>query len=205
MTENEDTARTIAEEQSKPGTFSFLDRLNGRNYPTEDVEIYLDEAAGHRIQKLQLDRIACTDPEQALVIDEQIQHWREKARESRYVMHLEGISTEDYDATVDMAQAEYPIEWRESRNPLTMATERIPVENEDRDQLFRTHLWSKFIRSVEDSSGNVDANITPEFVAVVLGQAPLVAQGKIHEAIQELRMVTNWMDDIQGEDFLAKS
>lgn len=206
MTEiNTEDARAVAEEHSKPGKFSFLDRLNGRNYPTEDVEIYLDEAAGHRIQKLQEDRLNCSDAEQALLIDEQIEHWRDKARESRYILHLQGISVEEYDAVVEMAQKEYPVEWRESRNPLTMATEREPVANEDRDQLFRTHLWAKFIVSIEDAEGNIDDNITPEFISIVQGHAPLVAQGKIAQAVHSLRMVTDWMDQIQGEDFLAKS
>lgn len=204
MTENED-ARKIAEEHSKPGTFSFLDRLANRNYPTEEVEIFLDEATGHKIEKLASDLANATSDEQAVIIEKQIAALSEKARDSRYIVHMEGISVEEYDATVDAAQELYPTEFKESRHPLTMALERTPVPSEERDIFFRTQLWSKYIRSVEDASGNVDNNITPEWIGVVLNRSPIIAQARIQGGVEQLRMITSWMDEIQGEDFLAKS
>lgn len=198
-------ARVIAEEKSKQGTFNFLDRLNGRDYPAEDVEIYLDERSGYIIQKLNEQILTATTPEQVEVLEKQIAHHREKARASRYIFHLEGISVEEYDSVVDLAREQYPLEFREHRNPLTAKLEREVVENEDREQLFRTELWSRFVRHIEDADGNVDTNITPEFMAVVLGHAPIAAQAAIGSAVEKLRMVSNWMDEIQGEDFLAKS
>ena len=198
-------AKEIAQEHSKPGTFSFIDRLNNRNYPTETVEIYLDELAGHKIEQLQQQRLAENDPDKALIIDSDIEKWREKARESRYTIYLEGISTEAYDKIVEMAQEQYPLEFRETRNPLTMATEREVIENDDREILFRTHLWAAFIRKIEDTAGNVDTNVTPEFMSVFLGLAPIAAQAAVGNAVGKLRMVTNWMDEIQGEDFFPKS
>jgi len=200
-----DTARTVAEANSKPGKFSFLDRLQDREYPTEDVEVYLDEAAGLRIHKLTQELIASNDAEQSEVLQKQIAYHSEKARKSRYTIHMQGISTESYDAVVDAAREEFPVEYRESRHPLTMALERTEIENEPREVYFRTHLWSKFIKSVEDPDGNIDDNITPEWVAVLLGHAPIIAQARIQVTLEQLRMTTAWMDEIQGEDFLAKS
>ena len=200
-----DSAREIAEARSKQGTFSFLDRLAGRDYPTDDVEIFLDEAAGHKIQKLNEDLANSQNAEQSEILEKQIDALREKARASRYIVHMEGIPVEDYDATVDAAEEEYPIEYNEYHNPLTMKRERDQIPNERRDIFFRTHLWAKFIRSVEDGDGNVDDNITPEWVSVVLGKSPIIAQARIQMAIEKLRMVSAWMDEVQGEDFLAKS
>ena len=206
MTENaEDIARATAEEHSKPGKFNFLDRLASRNYPTEDVVIFLDEAAGHRIEKLATDLSNTSDSDQAAIIEKQIDALAEKARESRYVVHLRGISVEAYDATVDEATAMYPLEYRETRHPLTMELERYPVESEGREIYFRTHLWAKYIESVEAPDGSVDDNISPQWVAAFLNHSPIVAQARIKNGIEQLRMVTGWMDQIQGEDFLAKS
>lgn len=200
-----ENARAVAEKRSKQGTFSFLDRLAGREYPTEDVEIFLDEATGHKIQKLNEDLVNSQDAAQSELLEKQIASLSKKAHKSRYIVHLEGIPVEEYDAVVDDAQKQFPLEYKEGRNPLTMAPEREPIPNEDRDVYFRTQLWSKFIRSVEDADGNIDSNITPEWIAVVLGKAPIIAQARIQQGVESLRMVSSWMDEIQGEDFLAKS
>lgn len=198
-------AKAVAEEQSQPGTFSFLDRLNNRNYPTEDVTIFLDERAGLIVQKLKSDLMLQKDPAQREIIEKQIAYQVEKACESRYIVHLQGISVEAYDAIVDAANEQYPVEYNEFRNPLTAKLEREVIPNEDRDLYFRTHLWAAFFQSVEDKDGNLDENTTPEFVSVFLKVAPIAAQVEIGAAVDRLRMVTNWMDEIQGEDFLAKS
>lgn len=200
-----ETAREVAEEHSKPGKFSFLDRLQNREYPAEDVEIFLDEAAGLHIHKLTQELLASKDPEQTEIIEKQIAHYSDKARKSRYTVHMQGISTEAYDAVVDAAREEFPVEYTESRHPLTMAPERREVESESREVYFRTHLWSKFIKSVEDTDGNIDDEISPEWVGAFLGNAPIIAQARIQVALEQLRMTTSWMDEIQGEDFLAKS
>lgn len=200
-----ETARSIAEEHSKQGSFNFLDRLNNRNYPTEDVEIYLDEKAGHEIEKLQEKIVLATKPEIGEALQAEIDEIREQAKASRYIVHMQGISVELYDEIVDKSQEMYPLEHREYRDPLTAKLIREVVDNDDREQYFRTHLWAEFVRSVEDIDGNVDDNITPEFMAVFIGHAPIAAQVKVAAAVQSLRMVTAWMDEIQGEDFLAKS
>lgn len=199
-------ARKRAEEQSKQGSFSFIDRLQNRNYPTEDVEIFLDEAEGKIIldlkTKLLQDSLSAEERE---TIENDITLHSRKAWESRYVLHLRGISVEEYDAVVDAAAEQYPHEYTEYHNPLTAAREREIVPNEDRDLYFRTHLWSKYFESIEDGQGNVDTNMTPEFVAIFLKLAPVAAQAQIGISVHKLRMVTDWMDEIQGEDFFPKS
>lgn len=204
------SARTIAEEASKPGKFNFLDRVTGRNYPTDEVEVYLDEAAGHRMERLR-DQIISTPTANEegvklrLELEEQLEIERAAAAASRYVFHIEGIPVDEYDAVVIEAQKLYPLEYIESRNPLTMALERQPKESEDREQYFRVHIWAKYIRKIVDPDGNFDDNITPETVAVMQNHMPLVGIARVQLAIERLRMVSDWMDQIQGEDFLAKS
>lgn len=198
-------AKARAEEQSQPGTFSFVDRLTNRNYPTEEVVVFLDERAGHLIEKLNEDLLMQKDPEQRELIEKQIAYHSEKARSSRYTVKLEGISVEAYDAIVDAAKEQFPYEYREFRNPITQRLEREVIESEDREQFFRTHLWSAFMRSIEDADGNVDENTTPEFVGIFLGLAPIAAQATVGMAVDRLRMVSDWMDKIQGEDFFPKS
>ena len=207
MTDITETTKAVAEEHSKPGKFSFVDRVLGRNYPTKDVEVYLDEAAGHRIQELLNERqyISANDVDELERIDADLEKWRKKAADSRYVIHMEGISVEEYDKVVDEANEQFPLEYRESRHPLTMELERTVVPNDDRDVFFRAQMWAKFIRSVEDAEGNIDDEITPQFVGVMCRALPLIAMLRIQQGVEELRMTSDWMDAIQTEDFFPKS
>lgn len=200
-----ENVKTAAEEASKPGKFSFIDRVTGREYPTKAVEIYLDERAGLKIQELLREHSNATDAKTITRIEKDLELWRKKAQESRYTVHLEGIPVEAWDKIVDDANEQFPIEYRESRHPLTMELERNAIENDDHDTYFRTQVWSKFIRKVEDAKGNVDDTISPAFVAVMMGGLPITAQILIQDGVDELRMITDWMDNIQGDDFLAKS
>lgn len=202
---NMETAKVAAEQKSQPGTFNFLDRVLERDYPTKEIPVYLDEKSGLKIQELLIQHAEATSPKAITNIENDLELWRKKAKESRYIVHLEGVSTKTYDEIVDAAQAEFPLEYRETRHPLTMALERTVIENDDRELYFRTHLWAKFIRKVEDAQGNVDTNITPEFVGVMLGALPIAGQAAIADGVDELRMITAWMDNIQDADFLAKS
>lgn len=205
MTEEIDPAKSRALEASKEETFNFLDRLTDRDYATEDVEIWLDEGGAHRLAKLREQHGAERDGEKADAIQDQIDELLERLKNSRYIVHLSGISSETYDAVVDAAQKEFPVEYEVSRNPLTMAAEKEIIPSEAREQFFRTHLWAKFITGVTAPNGATDNNITPEWVAVFLNRAPIAAVGRVMQKIEELRMITNWMDELQGPDFLAKS
>lgn len=199
-------SKTIAEANSKPGTFSLLDRLQGRSYPKETVDVYLDEEAGYEIQKLEQE-IARTAPDDGKIpeLEAKLAELQEQAQASRLTFHLEGISSEEYDSVVEESLELFPVEYHESRNPLTMALERTPKENEDRETYFRIHLWAKFIRRVEDAEGDVDSDITPALIAQVHGLLPLAGMVRLSATVDKLKMVTNWMDEIQGADFLVKS
>ena len=209
MTENNVTditeaTRLVAVEQGKQGKFNFLDRLNGRNYPTETVEIFLDEEAGLAAMELQEAIAHEADGEKVNAMQAELEALGAKLAESKYTLSLRGISTEEYDATVDAAREAHPVEFRDVMNPLTFAREREVVESEAREQLFRNLLWAKYIESVTDHEGNVDDDITPELVAVFCLRAPIMAPIKVSEAVEKLRMTTAWMDELQGADFFPK-
>lgn len=220
ITDISEHAKAVATEASKQGNFNFLDRLADRNYPTDSVVVYLDEAAGYDIEKVQKElnetllraklfqgdkKILAEIQKEISSLEASREALLERAAASRFVFHLQGISTGSYDKVVDAARDEFPYEYRETRHPLTFAPEREVIGTEERDIFFRTHLWAKFIVRVVDPEGNEDANISPAWVARVLDLLPAIGQVNIQNTIESLRMTTDWMDKIQGEDFLAKS
>lgn len=203
--EQNEAAKAVAQAHLTEETFSFLDHLANREMPTEVVDIFLDEAAGHRINQLEVDRVTAANEEQIALIGKQIDHEIEKAKKSRYRVYLTGITNDVYDAIVDKAEEEFPYEYRESRNPLTMALERQVVPNEKRQTFFRVHIWAASIVKIEGPTGAIDENITPEFAGVLNAKAPVIALARIQAAIDRLRMASDWMDQLTGDDFLAKS
>lgn len=209
--------REAALEASKEGTFSFLDRALGRNYPTDEVVVYLDEAAAYRRNKLAEKIMEETyllkgdDPAKAkqrgksiTILQNKLDEMDKEISESRVTFHLEGIPSEKYDEIVDLSIEQFPLEYIESRNPITMKLEREPKPNEDRETLFRTHLWSAFVRKITDESGAVDENHSPEYMGRIMGVMPIVGAAHVQRAIENLRMTTDWMDQIQGDDFFQK-
>ena len=194
-----------AREASEPGKFNFLDRLANRNYPEEHVTVYLDEAAGLKLKELLAQHADAEDGEAAVAIEEKMTAVYERLEASRYTVNLMGISVEEYDAVIDLGLESYPVEYEESVTPLTFQKVKTPLPSEERETLIRTVLWSKFIRSVEDVDGNMDDAITPEWVAVFLNNLPIMGQMRIKDAVETLRMTTDWMDAIQDEDFFLKS
>lgn len=220
ITDINDRAKAAAVEASKPGKFNFIDRVVGRNYPTEEVVVYLDERAGYEIDKAWVelaradDQIKAVGEDEVLLKDarknraqvaEQIEALAEAAAQSRFVFHLEGISTREYDKVVDQAREFFPLEYRETRNPITFAPERTVIASEEREIFFRTAMWAKVIRRVVDPNGHVDDEITPEWIGQVNDLLPAMAQQAIQDGVDALRMTTDWMDRLQAEDFFPKS
>jgi hypothetical protein len=204
-TELPDEAKAIAQAELTEGKFNFLDAVVGRDYPTEEVEIWLDEAAAYEIEKLEEELDRTKNGDKAVALAERLDDLRERAHKSRYVITLQAITVEEYDNVVTAALEQFPQEFIETRHPLTFALERTPKPSEERQQFFRTHLWAKFIRKVTGPTGGVDDDISPEWCAVFLSNAPLMALGRVEVAVDKLRMVSDWMDRLASDDFLAKS
>lgn len=202
------SAQELAEEVSKPGKFSFIDRLQGRNYPKDDVVVYLDEELGYRLLDVQRrmegdDNHTPSIPEMKLLEKE---HARLSAalRDSKYTIHLQGISNEDWDAIVDDAAEHFPYEYEETTNPFTGAKTKEVIQSQERSEYFTKMLWLKFIQSIEDSEGNVDSDISLGTISAFRKQAPFSAIARVSETIDKLRMATDWVEYVEDEDFLAK-
>lgn len=204
------SAEQIANEASQPGTFSLLDRLRNRSYPTEDVSIYLaedaayiksvyeEEAASIRIIGSDEEKSAATDRLEALhaKIDEASQ----AIKDSEVVVTLRAISSERYDELIDEARAKFPVKYDKVMNPLTGRAQKEEIESPDRDTLFTNLFLGEVI--VKATIGNdVDDQIDALWFKEFQKYAPLDAIRVLVTKAYKMRMVTEWMDEIQNEDF----
>lgn len=202
------SAEELAKEVSKPGKFSFIDRLRGRNYPTDEVVVYLDEKLGYKLLAVEQE-MAGSDghtpsfSEQKL-LEEKHAELVEQLRASRYVVKLQGISNDDWDALVEEAAEQFPYEYDEIVNPFSGEKTRKVIETDERAEFFTMKLWAAFIQSITDSDGNVDDDVTVQTVKAFRGEAPFSAITRVGATIAKLRMATDWVEYIEDEDFLAK-
>lgn len=194
-------AQTIANEQSKPGVFNLVERLQNRGMPTEDVDVYLDERLGWDLLRLEEKHNNTKNVAEAKIIEGKIKRVKEQLAESRYVFTLQGVTNEGYQAVIDRAAESFPYEYEERVNPLTAEKTKVLIENDERDTLFNTLFLAEVITKVSDPDGDEDADITPEKVTFIKNLAPLDAIRRITELAFKMRMATEWMDVIQDEDF----
>src|SRR5690349_6105667 len=114
--------QAAAEAQSQPGTFSFVERLQGRGYPHSTVKVYLDEATAFERNELALRAGTAESIEQAKQIEEKIEELDRKLAQSRYLFELHGFSPERYDEVIDEAFEQFPAEYETSINPFSGAS-----------------------------------------------------------------------------------
>lgn len=196
-----------AKAASEPGTFSFIDRLLGRNYPTSKVLVYLNEQAAFErlnlVQELN-DPHSVLDPEDRVRMEDEIEALDATLLNSRYVITLQGFPPEEYDELLEEVNEQYPVEYTEYTNMFSGEKIKQEVENPERTKLLLSMLWAKSIIKIEDPRGAVDeAGLDNGTAARMRGNFPIDGRRKIDIRIQELRLASSWMDEIQDEGFLA--
>lgn len=201
MGEEITTPEDIATEMSKPGKFSLIERLQNRNMPTEDVDVYFDEKLGWDLMRLE-EKLANTKKhDEANAINDKIKRVKAELEKSKYVFTLQGVDNERYDAIIAESEESFPNEYEESANPLTGQKTKVLIENEERDALFNTLFLAECITKVTDPDGGYDDEIGPEVVSWIKKRAPLDGIRRITELAFRMRMAASWMDGMQDEDF----
>jgi hypothetical protein len=197
------TPQEIAEAASQPGTFNFLDRLRGRNYPAEVIEVYLDEAKGYALKKLEAKASGTVNDAALKKIEKEIEDLRAELRADAYFIHLRAVPSEAYDKLVDEANETFPPVYTEVSSPLTGQVTKTQEPSEERAALFTALKWVAFVEKVVDSSGAEATLSTADEAALWRLNLPIEAVLKVDMTLNELRMAVEWMDAIQDESFLA--
>lgn len=191
----------IANASTQQGTFNLIERLQGRGYPTEDVVVYLDEKTAWEIA--QIDKRINDEKNDARV--NALVAKREKlvaeVEKSKYTFTLQGMPNEEYDAIVDESRDTFPVETDSSIHPLTGQKQTWEVPNEDRDELFNRLFLAKAIVKVTDAEGGVDDDIDLVKTTFIMKHAPIDAIRRITKKAEDMRMVGEWMSEIETADF----
>ena len=209
----------MAEQAKAPGVFKIVDVLKERAFPSQEIDIFVDEDTAFmaaqveaEIKKMgdsmdkttnakELEELTARHEELVARLDEIV----EEMGGTRYVFHLQGISEGVREDLWDKVVEKYPIQHDVDRNPLTGEVERQEKENPKRDRLFTNMIWQAHIKKIVAPDGSVQEGITLEEAIELRRALPLASAGKITETIEKLRTSTALFMLSTDENFLAKS
>ena len=208
------------EKAKKPGTFKIMDVLQERAFPTEEVEVFLDESSAYLASQIeeklkdlqkQIDKSASsTDAlkelneryEETLAEKEKLV---EQIGGSRYVFHLTGISEGQREDLYGKALEKFPMQYETDRSPFTGESEKKEIKSEERDAYFTNLLWQHYVTKIVDPEGDVQEGINYDEAVELRRLLPISATSQINNAIEKLRTTTAVFLMSVNEDFLAKS
>ena len=219
MSAEEEIIETV-KKAKKPGTFKIIDVLQERAFPTEQVEVYLDEGVAYHAARMdealkelekQIDKMPELSDELKELAKERDDLLDEKQKlieeigGSQFVFHLTGISEGKREDLYELCLKEYPMQYETERNPFTGQSEKKEIESTERDRYFTGLLWQACITKIVDPNGDEQDGITYDEAAELRRSLPLTASSKINNAIEKLRTATAVFLMTVNEDFLAKS
>ncbi len=219
MSEIEDQVKELVEKAKAPGTFSIINAIKDRAYPTDEVVVFLDEGTGYKAALVQeeIDSLEYSankgEDEKAFksreAKREELVSKRdailEKLAESKYTFVMRGISEGQREEIFTEVGKLIPAEIKEERNPITGEVTTTEVDDPERNKLFTDILWANYIEKIVSPTGDVQDGVTNDEAQELRKSLPLASVQKINECIDKLRVATAAFMYEVDEDFLAKS
>lgn len=206
----------IVAEAKKPGKFNILDVLKDRAYPETEVTVYLDERAAFLAaemnDKVKLALAELESGEENKELEEKLEELQgsrdvliEKLADSAYKFKIVGISEGKRDDILKECELKYPMEYTETKNPITGEVVKQEVPNDDRNELLMNLIWQAHVVSITSPDGEVQDGISLEDAAEIRRALPIASSAQISQAIEKIRTATVMFMLTVDEDFLAKS
>ena len=195
----------IVEALQAPETFDFIAVLNGRDYPTDEVTIYLDEATAYAIGELSASKLRLTEEADMDVADKQLADLKTKLLKSAYVFKLTGISLELRELLSESAKAKFKSEYETSRNFVTGQVEKFEKPNPERNQFLGLSVFQAHVEQIVSPDGKVITAPEVGIIDAFLKKAPESQVEKFIIAVNKLQVASQAFETATDEDFLAKS
>ena len=166
-------------EQLDHKTFDLLGVLSGRDYPTHEVDIYLNEALGFELFQVEQKRRDASLPEgERAKLDEEFRGLMAQAEKEKFTVRMKAIPEQVRMDIVQKLEEEYP----EKKDFMGK-----PQENLEKDTEFTKRMWRAYIQAVVDPSGAV-ATVGEEEVNALYANAPSTAHDTINTGLAELQI-----------------
>jgi DNA-binding Lrp family transcriptional regulator len=210
----------IVETAKSKGTFKILDAIRDRAYPTQDVDIFLDEDVAFLASQVDAEikelnkSLDLSASDEAIIkeLTEELDALIAKRNElvetmggSKYIFTITGISEGKREDLYNKSIEEFPMEYEKSKNPFSGQEEKTEVENIARNRFFTDLLWAAHITKIQSPDGSEQVGINSDEATELRRSLPLASSARISEAIENIRTATTVFMMTADEDFLAKS
>lgn len=214
MTEHDEDFNEIeqtGEAQSVKDTFSFFDVLEERTYPTDEVTISIDEAAGYELNKLamKLHELRTSEgatEEDYAAVEQQADDLRERIERSQFTFQLKGVSDDRITDAMEVVEARF----EDKKVPRKKADGSLQRELPKSEGL----NYARFLNAVtfamhieqivRHKNGSVMTAPDADEIAAFFDKAPHAAQERVATAIQSLRVASSTYEASLDEGFFPK-
>lgn len=163
-------------------TFSILEAAQGRSYPTETYNIYLDHDAAYRIARLEKAVGDEKDPARADELTAQRAALVDQVKASAVKITLKGLSTDAREAVEALADAKFGTE----------------IESEEKIDWRNKAFLAAHIASVEDASGAVDSTAwDSESINELLRVIPEEEIIKLYQGMADVTFQAAYFDHVE--------
>lgn len=186
-----------------PETFTFFDVLEGIEYPKDEVEIYLNEKAGHDQRKLH-ERVV-NPPEGGFSDEEKLEILAEKAEiearleASKYIFKLTGVPDDLITNVKTLADEKFNVPRKAADGTLRQ------VLPEDKQmayiRFFSSTVNALHIEQIIAPNGTVLTSPSADEIALFYDKAPTSQKQKLSAAIESLSVAASEFESRVDADF----
>lgn len=192
-----------------PDTFSFFEMMDAVSYPTDEVTVFLDEAAAHSAQKIVREFNEMEDPTEKELKDfkDRIAKLRQRIEDSKVTFYLKGVPDEIVTGAKDMVDERFMDKRKQIRAADGSLRKYLPEEHAlAYARLLNATVTSMHIeKAVYHKNGAEFPNPEPDFIAAFYDKAPTAAQQLLSEAVSGLRVQSVEYEQSFDEGFFPKS
>lgn len=189
-------AAKVAEQFKAKGTFSLAERLKGRGFPTEEINVYLNEDAGYQLVRL-MDQEQPTDEVALEAFNALVQQVTDEVQESRLTLSLRGIST----GHIKQIGKNLRREIEASDEAEGYDFNSVDFEN----RLFYRHVAPHIVRITDYSDDYEERMFEEDDVRALHETLPRGEWDKIVGAVHRLSFASNYFEQATDAGFLPRS
>jgi hypothetical protein len=177
----------LIEKATAKGTFSVLDAVQGKGYPSDDVTVFTDLVSAYHLQVLAAQAAGEEDPNVVDEISAQMDELKAKVKDSALTFYLRGFAPGVVTAINDEARAKFNVE--------------STGTGESAEWCNLKYLAESIIR-VEQPDGSVDEHLwKPEEIQTLKNVLPSSEFDKIVELMGVLVFSSSLFDGVVSADF----
>ena len=181
-----------------PRTADLTDILSGRSFPTDTVDVYLDEKAAYLVFTLNNDiRASQARNEDTTELEAERDKIAKAAEDTKRVFHLRGVSRKAQEDAVEVTFAKHPQEYDAFGRPRP---------NFEGDRKMAALTWALYVQKIVMPDGSELVAPSEEMMALFRGEAPDFAVKTVDQAIDSLRggAARGFEAIVQDHDFLSR-